>query len=231
MPELIALLHSFVGLAAVLVGWNGYLHVEGDLAGAEAALLHARGHARHPLGRGRHRRLHRRRDVHRVDRRQPQALGPHQVRADDAARQELPQRRRARRLRRAHRLVRDRPAAVAAGRGHRAGAAARLAPGRLDRRRRHARRGVDAQQLLGLGRGGVGLPAVQRPADRHRRARRLLRCLPVLHHVQGDEPVVHLRHRGRLRDRGRARPTTRTTASTARSTPRVPPNCSPRPAR
>ena len=28
MPELIALLHSFVGLAAVLVGWNGYLDVE-----------------------------------------------------------------------------------------------------------------------------------------------------------------------------------------------------------
>ncbi|SOD72264.1 NAD/NADP transhydrogenase beta subunit [Jatrophihabitans sp. GAS493] len=28
MPELIALLHSFVGLAAVLVGWNGYLGVE-----------------------------------------------------------------------------------------------------------------------------------------------------------------------------------------------------------
>jgi NAD(P) transhydrogenase subunit beta len=30
MPELIALLHSFVGLAAVLVGWNGYLSVEAD---------------------------------------------------------------------------------------------------------------------------------------------------------------------------------------------------------
>ena len=30
MPELIALLHSFVGLAAVLVGWNGFLHVEND---------------------------------------------------------------------------------------------------------------------------------------------------------------------------------------------------------
>ncbi|MDT0275353.1 Re/Si-specific NAD(P)(+) transhydrogenase subunit beta [Blastococcus goldschmidtiae] len=30
MPELIALLHSFVGLAAVLVGWNGYLTVEAD---------------------------------------------------------------------------------------------------------------------------------------------------------------------------------------------------------
>ena len=28
MPELIALFHSFVGLAAVLVGWNGYLEVE-----------------------------------------------------------------------------------------------------------------------------------------------------------------------------------------------------------
>jgi len=28
MPELIAMLHSFVGLAAVLVGWNGYLSVE-----------------------------------------------------------------------------------------------------------------------------------------------------------------------------------------------------------
>jgi NAD(P) transhydrogenase subunit beta len=39
MPELIALLHSFVGLAAVLVGWNGYLHVENNLAGAEAAKL------------------------------------------------------------------------------------------------------------------------------------------------------------------------------------------------
>jgi NAD(P) transhydrogenase subunit beta len=36
MPELIAVLHSFVGLAAVLVGWNGYLSVEarGD-AGSE----------------------------------------------------------------------------------------------------------------------------------------------------------------------------------------------------
>jgi H+-translocating NAD(P) transhydrogenase subunit beta len=39
MPELIALLHSFVGLAAVLVGWNGYLHIEADPDGAEAAAL------------------------------------------------------------------------------------------------------------------------------------------------------------------------------------------------
>src|SRR5689334_25247806 len=35
MPELIALLHSFVGLAAVLVGWNGYLSVEAEPGQAE----------------------------------------------------------------------------------------------------------------------------------------------------------------------------------------------------
>lgn len=39
MPELIALLHSFVGLAAVLVGWNGYLSVEAEGA-AQAEVGH-----------------------------------------------------------------------------------------------------------------------------------------------------------------------------------------------
>ena len=43
MPELIALLHSFVGLAAVLVGWNGFLHVERRPDGPEAALFRAEG--------------------------------------------------------------------------------------------------------------------------------------------------------------------------------------------
>ncbi|MFF7333494.1 Re/Si-specific NAD(P)(+) transhydrogenase subunit beta [Streptomyces sp. NPDC008150] len=40
MPELIALLHSFVGLAAVLVGWASYVEVERHgLAGFEGSLL------------------------------------------------------------------------------------------------------------------------------------------------------------------------------------------------
>ncbi|WP_314504982.1 Re/Si-specific NAD(P)(+) transhydrogenase subunit beta [uncultured Microbacterium sp.] len=40
MPELIALLHSFVGLAAVIVGWNGALYDTG-LEGALADIHHA----------------------------------------------------------------------------------------------------------------------------------------------------------------------------------------------
>src|SRR6201996_8800573 len=38
MPELIALFHSFVGLAAVLVGWNGYLDAD---AGSLPGIHHA----------------------------------------------------------------------------------------------------------------------------------------------------------------------------------------------
>jgi NAD(P) transhydrogenase subunit beta len=43
MPELIAILHSFVGLAAVLVGWNGYLDPahEGVLTGSLLGIHHA----------------------------------------------------------------------------------------------------------------------------------------------------------------------------------------------
>ncbi|SFD02090.1 NAD(P) transhydrogenase subunit beta [Nocardioides terrae] len=43
MPELIALLHSFVGLAAVLVGWNGFLEVEhrGFVEGSLVRIHHA----------------------------------------------------------------------------------------------------------------------------------------------------------------------------------------------
>ncbi|GAB6903858.1 Re/Si-specific NAD(P)(+) transhydrogenase subunit beta [Kineosporia succinea] len=39
MPELIAVLHSFVGLAAVLVGWNGYLQVSSGSTEVAADLL------------------------------------------------------------------------------------------------------------------------------------------------------------------------------------------------
>ncbi|MEN0015870.1 MAG: Re/Si-specific NAD(P)(+) transhydrogenase subunit beta, partial [Solirubrobacteraceae bacterium] len=39
MPELIALLHSFVGLAAVLVGWNGFFLVENKKGGEEWQVL------------------------------------------------------------------------------------------------------------------------------------------------------------------------------------------------
>ncbi|MGB4777888.1 Re/Si-specific NAD(P)(+) transhydrogenase subunit beta [Microbacterium sp.] len=40
MPELIALLHSFVGLAAVLVGWNGHLYAH-DVAANLVGIHHA----------------------------------------------------------------------------------------------------------------------------------------------------------------------------------------------
>jgi NAD(P) transhydrogenase subunit beta len=43
MPGLIALFNSFVGLAAVLIGWNGYLSVESDPEGPEALALRAEG--------------------------------------------------------------------------------------------------------------------------------------------------------------------------------------------
>ena len=47
-----------------------------------------------------------------------------------------------------------------------------------------------AQQLLGLDRGGGGLHARKRPAHRHGRPGRQLRRHPVLHHVRGHEPLA-----------------------------------------
>ncbi|MGI5366516.1 Re/Si-specific NAD(P)(+) transhydrogenase subunit beta [Streptomyces iakyrus] len=41
MPELIAIMHSLVGLAAAFVGWNGYLDVDAGLSGSLLAIHHA----------------------------------------------------------------------------------------------------------------------------------------------------------------------------------------------
>ena len=202
MPELIAMLHSFVGLAAVLVGWNGYLSVEAN-AGEQTEV------AGNLLG------------IHSAEVVIGVFIGAVTFTGSIVAFLKLSGRIKSNPLMLpAHNplnlgalvafavltvvFVIDPNLRAAVG-GHRDRARPRLAPGRLDRRRRHAGRRLDAQQLLRLGRRGVGLPARQRPADHHRRPRRLLGCLPLLHHVHGDEPVVHLRHRRRVRQRGRRR--------------------------
>ena len=70
-----------------------------------------------------------------------------------------------------------------------------------DWRRRHAGRRLDAEQLLGLGCGGHRLLAEQHHADHRRVAGGLVGRDPVLHHVQGHEPLVLQRHSGRFRRR------------------------------
>ena len=71
-----------------------------------------------------------------------------------------------------------------------------------DRRRRHAGRHLHAQLLFGVGGRRHRLYARQFGADHHRRAGRLLRRDPVLHHVPRHEPLVHLGDPRRLRRRG-----------------------------
>jgi NAD(P) transhydrogenase subunit beta len=63
----------------------------------------------------------------------------------------------------------------------------------------HAGRHLDAELLFRLGGGGHRLHAREHRADHHRRLGRLLGRDPQLHHVQGHEPLLHLRHRRRLR--------------------------------
>ena len=76
---------------------------------------------------------------------------------------------------------------------------ARLPAHHPDRRCRHAGRGLDAEQLFRLGGGGDRLHPRQPAADRHGRAGRRVGRDPLLHHVQGDEPLHHQRAARRLR--------------------------------
>ena len=80
--------------------------------------------------------------------------------------------------------------------------AARRAHHRPHRRRRHAGRDLDAELLFGMGGGRHRLHPRQYRADRHRRAGRLIGRDPLLHHVQGDEPLLHQRDPRRVRRRG-----------------------------
>ena len=216
MPELVAMLHSFVGLAAVLVGFNSYLSAEG-LTGSLAT-------------------------IHNVEVFLGVFIGAVTFTGSIVAFLKLSARIKSSPLMLPARHWLNLAAvlvstgllvwfvAVALGRaaagddGDRAGV--RVAPGRLDRRRRHAGGRVDAQQLLRVGGRRGRLHARQRPAHRHRRPGRLLGCDPQLHHVPGDEPLVRLGDRRRLRPGGQRPAGTRTTASTARCRPPRSPSCS-----
>ena len=109
---------------------------------------------------------------------------------------------------------------------HRAGCAgARRAAHRAHRRRGYAGRHLDAELLFRLGGGGHRLHARQSRAHHHRRSGRLLGRDPLLHHVQGDEPLLHLRHSRRLRRRdGGAAAGARRRARSSRARPRTPPS-------
>jgi hypothetical protein len=56
---------------------------------------------------------------------------------------------------------------------------------------------------------GIGFTLGNTGADHHRRAGRLVGRDPVLHHVQGHEPQLHLGHPRRLRRRQRGAPAAR----------------------
>ena len=73
---------------------------------------------------------------------------------------------------------------------------------RPHRRRRHAGGHLDAELLFGVGGGRHRLHPRQFGAHHHRRAGRLVGRDPLLHHVQGDEPLLHQRDPRRVRRRG-----------------------------
>ena len=201
-------------------------------AGRGRRALRARG-LRHRRGRHHSPREHyrnvaragdRRGDLHRVDHRIPQARRPHVGRADPSAAAPRDQHRPRRRARRADRaLLRHAVAGVLLA--HRARlAGARRAPDRPDRRRGHAGRHLDAELLLRLGGGGHRIHARQSRPHHHRRASRFVGRDPVLHHVQGHEPVLLLRHPRRLRRRGGGRWPARRRGPSSRDRPKTRPS-------
>jgi hypothetical protein len=169
MPELVALMHSLVGLAACLVGFASYIDTSAPLAGAEKTIheleiyigiligavtfsgsLIAFGKLSAKIGGSPH-----------------AAAGAPLDEPGGPAGGDLVRRR-------VHQSPFDQRRHDAADRDDRDRAAVRHPHGDGDRRRRHAGGGLDAQQLLRLGGGGDRLHAVERPADRGRRAGRFL---------------------------------------------------------
>ena len=145
---------------------------------------------------------HRRHHLHRLDHRLPQAFRPHVGQADHPAGAPSPEYGPRARAGRLHRHVLPRPVAGVFLGDRGSVLPARHPDHRAHRRRRHAGGDLDAELLFGVGGGRHRLHAWQFGADHHRRAGRLVGRDPLLHHVQGDEPLLHQRDPRRLRRRG-----------------------------